>query len=70
MRDKVNIRESSAHKNLAGNARRKHQEYVYALNETMKWYKTSSINNDQAKTVTTGAEACSKIAQGLIKELQ
>ena len=36
----------------------------------MKWYKTSSINNDQAKTVTTGAEACSKIAQGLIKELQ
>ena len=67
MRDKVNIKTPSTHKELTDGPKKRHYKDVLSLKETLKSYKANLFDNGPAKFITTGVEANSKTIQGLLQ---
>ena len=67
MRNKVNIKTSSTHKELTDGAKKRHKENVTFLKDALKSYNTNPFDEGPAKAFTTGVELNSKVIKGLLK---
>ena len=68
MRNKINIKTSSTHKELTDRAKKNdHKENVTFLKDALKSYNTNPFDEGPAKGFTTGVELNSKVIKGLLK---
>ena len=65
MRDKLNIKLSSTHKEVTDSGKKLHQKHVYSLKKKLYDYQIDLFSSDSAKVLTSGAE----INEGIIKDL-
>ena len=66
MRDKLNMKTSSTHKELTEGGKKKHEKHVNSLKETLISYQIDPFDDGPAKVLTTGVEVDCKVIDGLI----
>ena len=63
MRDQLNIKVSSTHKEVTDSGKKMHQKHVGALKKKLYDYQTDPFSTGPAKVLTSGAE----IDEGVVK---
>ena len=66
MREKLNIKVSSTHKEVTDSGKKRHQKHVLSLKKKLCDYKGDLFSSGPAKEITTGAEIDERIVKGLI----
>ena len=65
---KLHIKVSSPHKELVDTSKKKkHEEFVWALKETLKSCKTNLFDSNPARAITVDKEPTSKIYKNCLK---